>query len=728
MKRILWAAFVMLPFIVNGQQWQRKFEQLGDMLPTPNNYRTAAGKPGHKYWQQKANYHIKVNLDEKSLVLSGDEVVTFFNNSPVPLHYLWIQLDQNIRKKGSMAYKTATSEVDKEMEAQDMMELTDNYFYKGGYKIIYVKSDKDNDLQYTINETMMRVELSKTLLPGENVDLKIGWHYNLYDRQRVDGRGGYEYFPDDDNYIFSVAQWYPRLAVYDDVEGWQNKQFLGKGEFALTFGDFDVEITVPEDHIVAATGYLQNSKAVLTSTQLKRLEAAAKSTSPVMIVTEKEAKKNEKSKSDGSKTWHFTASNVRDFAFASSRKFIWDAMSVPLKTTTPMAMSFYPKEGNPLWEDYSTKAVANTLKTYSDHTFDYPYPVAISVHTADQGMEYPMICFNGGRPTAKGKYSKWKLQEMVSVIVHEVGHNYFPMIVNSDERQWTWMDEGLNTFLEHLTLAEHYPSMDLTWGTAKGITNYMKGDPDYIRPIMTNSEQIIQFGYNAYGKPSAALSVLRDVVMGPELFDFAFKTYAQNWAFKRPMPADFFRIMEDASAVDLDWFWRGWFYSTDYVDISIKDVTWYKIEDQLWHNQAIDTTANAQAMNKLEADPNSFYLSKPSESGYAGFRNRLDNQAIISKNAGRFLYQVDFENLGGLVSPLIIEWTYADGSVDTETIPAEVWRKNEQAVSKVFVKDKQVVKVSLDPKEKTGDVYIFNNTFPRQGDSSRFDVYKTGKN
>jgi hypothetical protein len=726
MKKFIWAAFLLLPFVVKAQNWQGKFEQLGDLLPSPNSYRTASGQPGHKYWQQKADYIINVSLDEKTLVLAGEEEVIFYNNSPHQLKYLWFQLEQNIRNKASLQFQSNTNEIYGDMEAQEMMAITNEYFYEGGYKLGSVTNTSGDPLSYIINGTMMRVDLPEVLNPGGHVSIKIDWSYNMYDRQKIDGRGGYEYFPKDDNYLFTIAQWHPRLAVYDDVEGWQNKQFLGDGEFALTFGDFDVHITVPADHIVAATGELQNKEDVLSKQQIKRLESALKASSPVIIVSEKEASKKENAKSSANKTWHFKAENVRDFAFASSRKFIWDAMAVPLATTTPLAMSFYPREGNPLWEEHSTQAVANALRTYSHHTFDYPYPVAISVHSADQGMEYPMICFNGGRPNENGKYSQYKLQSMISVIVHEVGHNYFPMIVNTDERQWTWMDEGINTFLEHLTMDEYYPDFNITWGTPQGVTNYMKGNPDYIRPLMTNSEQIMQFSYNGYGKPSAALSVLREVVMEPELFDFAFKAYAKSWAFKRPVPADFFRIMEDASAVDLDWFWRGWFFTTDYVDINLKDVSWYKIEKEFSNGMPGSPADSAkQVLNKLLASPGLIYLSKPSDDSYGDFRNRLDDEAILEQNAGTMLYELTFENHGGLVSPLIIEWTYIDGSTETEIIPAEIWRLNENVVTKVFAKDKQVVQVQLDPFKKTGDAYIFNNSFPRQSKPSRLEKYKT---
>ena len=722
LKILVWAAVYLLPILVHGQSWDGKFEQIDQLLPTPNSYRTASGQPGKAYWQPKVDYTIKVKLDEGAKMLSGQELVTFHNNSPHSLTYLWLQLDQNVRQKKSLAWQTNENSIEGDMEAEDMMAITDNYFYDGGYTIKHVLDSEGQVLNYVVNETMMRLDLPTPLLPGENFTFDIAWSYNLYDRLYVDGRGGYEYFPKDDNCIFTVAQWYPRLAVYDDVEGWQNKQFHGAGEFALSFGDFDVQIEVPDDHLVASTGELQNADEVLSANQIKRLGEARKAKKPVFIVTEKEARKKEKSKSTTYQTWHYKAENVRDFAFASSRKFIWDAMGVELASNAPMAMSYYSKEGNPLWEEHSTYAVANTLETYSRMTFDYPYPVAISVHTASQGMEYPMICFNMGRPEPNGSYSKWKLHDMVAVIVHEVGHNYFPMIVNSDERQWTWHDEGINTFLEVLTMDEHYPEFGLTWGKPKSVVKYMRGNPDYIRPIMTNSEQIVQFGYNGYGKPSAALYLLRELIMGHELFDHAFKTYANRWAFKRPMPADFFRTMEDASAVDLDWFWRGWFFTNENVDINLQNINWYKVTEG--NNEADKGEVPEEVKNNLLGEPIDLYLTNPSERSYREFKARLDNDSIKRQNSGMNLYEVTFINEGGLVSPIVINWTYTDGSTELEVLPAEIWRLNEKKVTKVFAKVKQVISVQLDPNEITGDTYTFNNNFPRIVEESRIDQFK----
>jgi len=570
-------------------------------------------------------------------------------------------------------------------------------------------------------------------MTGDQYVFSISWSYNINDRMSNGGRSGYEYFPTDDNNLYTIAQFFPRMAVYSDVYGWQNKQFLGRGEFTLTFGDYDVSITVPADHIIGATGELQNPKEVLTKGQIKRFELA-KSTydQPVIIVTQEEAIQKEQNKSTKTKTWHFKATQVRDFAFATSRKFIWDAMAVKVGDKTPLAMSYYPKEGNPLWELESTRAVANTLIGYSKRTIDYPYPVAISVHTASIGMEYPMICFNFGRPEEDGTYSDRTKYRMIGVIVHEVGHNFFPMIINSDERQWTWMDEGLNTFVQSLTQKEFYPDMPARRGSAKSIVDYMKGDPDFIRPIMTNSEQITQFGNNAYAKPAAALSILRETVMGPELFDYAFKEYARRWAFKSPEPADFFRTMEDASAVDLDWFWNGWFYSTDYVDIEVSNVRWFKVatDAKSFENKAregkIDNKNVDEEGNNIDFSGGFelINLTNTESASYREFMNKVDDNAIRQANANRNLYEITLRNNGGLVMPVIIEWTYADGTKEIERLPAEIWRLNESQVTKVFAKDKEVTNISLDPNLETADVKTENNHFPKRAAESKFDKFK----
>lgn len=733
--------FLVLSFNGYSQnQWKGKFEQLGEVLPAPNSYRSASGAPGSSYWQQRADYVIDVEVNDQNQQLTGSETITYYNNSPETLKFLWLQVDQNIFADKSINFQTSTGSVKDSIPAAFFgsasgVTVTD---YKGGYSIKFVKDTGGKDLPYIINNTMMRIDLPAPLKTGEKFSFSIAWSYTEYNRQVFDGRGGYEFFPEDGNYVYTFAQWFPRMCVFDDYEGWQNKQFLGQGEFALTFGNYRVKITVPSDHIVGATGTIQNTRDVLSKEQLQRYEKAKKSyDAPVLIVTEKEAAQKEKSRSNKKATWEFYAENVRDFAFATSRKFIWDAQAVKLGDKTVLAQSLYPKEGNPLWERESTKAIKNALEIYSERTFEYPYPVAYSIHSAHQGMEYPMICFNGERPKKNGTYSKATLTGLVQVVVHEVGHNFFPMIVNSDERQWSWMDEGLNTFLEKETTRIRYPELFGTHGTPKGIVPFMRGDKSQMRPIMTSSDNVRpgEFGANAYTKPSAALTVLRETVMGPELFDKAFKEYAERWAFKHPGPADFFRTMEDASAVDLDWFWRGWFYTTDHVDVDLAEVKWFKLKSETIDPEKkklnvkrgdLESTSGTgnSAGNDFSNGPEEFTLMNTPDHIQGEFKSTVDDNAIRSKLEGKNIYQLKFKNVGGLVTPLVIEWTYKDGSKEIERIPAEIWRINENEVTKVFIKQKEVVNIVLDPNFELADVEVRNNVFPKRMTPSKFDQFK----
>jgi hypothetical protein len=729
-----------------------KFKQLYEELPTPNVYRTASGAPGHEYYQQKADYVIRVQLDEENHIISGDETITYTNNSPDVLDYLWIQLDQNVRAKDSDSQLTSTSSMDDEMSFGRIKRMHDRMNFDGGFKLELVTDINGKNLPYTVNKTMMRIDLAKPLKNGQSFSFKIKYSYNINDRMKIGGRSGYEYFEDEGNSIYTIAQFFPRMAVYNEVEGWQNKQFIGTGEFTLPFGDYKVSITVPADHIVAATGELNNASSVLTKTQIKRWEKAKKSfVEPVIIVNQQEATESEKDKTELTKTWTFEAENVRDFGWASSRKFIWDAMAVDVSGKTVMAYSYYPKEGNPLWEKYSTRAVAHTLKTYSKYTTDYTYPQATSVHAKSIGMEYPMICFNFGRPEQDGTYSKRTKYGMIGVIIHEVGHNFFPMIINSDERQWTWMDEGLNTFVQYLTEQEFERDYPSRRGPAQNIVDYMKGDKSNIVPIMTNSESILQFGNNAYGKPATALNILRETIMGRELFDYAFKTYSERWAFKHPTPADFFRSMEDASAVDLDWFWRGWFYTNDHVDISLDHVNWYKVssEDpevenpiaklkQEQENKFIGDTRNKTSISSTidETDPASidfyttydpFLSSILDKEDFIEYVNSLDDQEKELLSGGQNYYELQFSNHGGLVMPIILEFEFTDGTKEVARIPCEIWKRNDEKVKKVFILDKELSRVTLDPFLETADVDRDNNYWPARIEPTRFQLYKQNR-
>ena len=712
-----------------------KFRQNYDLFSTPNMYRTASGAPGPEYYQQQADYKMDIELDDKNTLIRGSETITYHNNAKESLDYLWVQLDQNINARTSQTPLARSTKTDK---AISVAGFSTNYLeedFDGGFNIEHVKDASGNAMSYTINQTMMRIDLPKPLMGGQKISFSIKWWYNINDYMKIGGRSGYEHFKDGNN-LYVLAQFYPRMAVYNDVEGWQNMQFWGSGEFALPFGNYEVNITVPADHFLDGTGELVNRNEVYTAQQMQRYELAQKSfDKPVLIINQAEATAIEKGFSDKKKTWKFKAENVRDFGISTSRKFICDMMAVALGGKTVMAISLYPKEGNPLWEEYSTRAVAHTLKTYSKYTFDYPYPKAISVNAQDQGMEYPMICWNFGRPDENGKYSDRVKYGMLGVIIHEVGHNFFPMIVNSDERQWTWMDEGLNSFLEYLTEVAWDKDFPVNRGPAKNIVPYMSGDQSNIDPIMSNSEGIKQFGNNAYGKPATGLNIMRETIMGHELFDHAFKTYSNRWKFKHPTPEDFFRTMEDASAVDLDWFIRGWFYTTDYTDIGIKDVKRYFVStDAPKGFKAPEVTrrnrrnASGPFIYMVEEGSEDFNTSlvKPFDAKQV---KPLDEYIKTTFSAAeqaklatpKYFYQVTFDKPGGLVMPIIVQLTFTDGTTEMHKFPAQIWRMNDQEVSRTFAVQKPISKIIVDPNLETADIDVSNNTWPKQEVKSKFD-------
>ncbi|SEW54800.1 M1 family metallopeptidase [Chitinophaga arvensicola] len=729
-----------------GSNHGNRFEQLGTMLQTPNMYRSASGAPGPKYWQQRADYDIEAQLDDEKQKLTGAETVTYFNNSPDPLTYLWLQLDENEHDAKGDNQQFNESRMSDKMTMATLNSLLPSG-KDLGVKIVKLTDGDGKALPYTINQTMLRIDLPKPLMPGEKYKFKVNWWYNLSDRMTVGGRGGYEYFPEDKNYLYTISQWYPRLAVYSDFQGWQNKQFTGRGEFALTFGNFRVRMTVPSDHVVGATGECQNYREVLSPAQFQRWQQAQNSKEPVEVVSLDEAKKAIQGHAGKTTTWVYEAQNVRDFAWVSSRRLVWDALATNVEGNKVMAMSYYGPEAYPLYRRYSSKVVAHTLKSYSKHTIPYPYPVAISVEAAN-GMEYPMICFNYGRADKDGTYSEATKNGMIGVIIHEVGHNFFPMIVNSDERQWTWMDEGLNTFCQFMAEQEWDSNFPSGRGPAHKIVDYMKMPKDQLEPIMTNSENIVQFGPNAYAKPATGLNIMRETIMGRELFDFAFREYARRWAFKHPTPADFFRTMEDASAVDLDWFWRGWFFGTEPVDISIDSLKWYRMDGKnpeetaqsakAAYDKNMDHVArqrNKAAGVKYAVDQdtslqdfyskwNRFEVSPEDKAAYNEFYNGLSKEEKALYDSKKNFYQVTFSNKGGLVMPLIIEWTFADGTKETDRISAYIWRKNENEVTKVFAKDKAVVSVKLDPLRETADIDESNNSWPRTASPSKFELFK----
>ena len=743
-----------------GSNHGNKFEQLGTILSTPNEQRTASGAPGAKYWQQRADYDIKCSLDEKTQSLTGAETITYYNNSPDPLDYIWLQLDENEHNNLDNANYQNSSTIPKVGVASAIEKASINDKDNGyGDKIASITDALGKNLPFIINKTMMRIDLANPLKPGQKFVFNIKWSYKISDRLVNGGRGGYEYFPGDGNYIFTMTQWYPRLCVYSDFQGWQNHQFTSRGEFALTFGNFKVEITVPADHVVGATGECANYPVVLSPAELARFNKAKSASEPVQIVNLEEAKKKESNPATTNKTWVFSATNVRDFAWTSSRKFVWDGMGQNVEGKNILCMSFYGKEAYSLWTKYSTKLVAHTIKTYSDFTIPYPYPVAQSVE-ASNGMEYPMICFNNGRTLPDGTYSESTKNGMIGVIIHEVGHNFFPMIINSDERQWSWMDEGLNSFVEYLTEELWDNKFPVKKGAAYTQIDYMKLPKNELEPIMTNSENIVRFGPNAYTKPATGLNILRETIMGRKLFDFAFKEYARRWAFKHPTPADFFRTMGDASGENLDWFWRGWFYGIDPCDISLDSVKVAKAD----FNGALPNFNRGQSkvaaplVNSYEdiskvrnRNDNNIHFYVDKDTSVRDFYWKYD-RGLATVDTNRYLdmakaktptaplepltdeekqkfanknfYELNFTNKGGLVMPIIVQFTFKDSTTFIDRIPAQIWRLNEKHVSKFYALDKEVAYIKLDPFRETCDIDETNNYWGKLPEPSKFALFK----
>ncbi|MDO5607045.1 MAG: M1 family metallopeptidase [Capnocytophaga sp.] len=742
MKKQIFYFFLLLSATITAQDTLQKpqgdniFRRMYQEMATPNMYRSASGAPGPAYYQQQADYVMQIELIEDENIIRGNETITFHNNAPETLTYLWVQLDQNRRKSCSPSHLRNSKFAEPAYTPDDFVATILKPEFDGGFNIEKVTASNGQPLPYVINQTMMRIDLPQPLPKGGKISFSIQWNYNINNYMVDDGRSGYEHFEGENNNIYVIAQFFPRMANYTDVEGWQNQQFWGNGEFSLPFGNYDVSITVPADHILEATGALQNRKEVFSKAMLERYAQAEKSfDKPVIIVTEEEARAKEKIKSTARKTWRFKAENVRDFAFSTSRKFIYDAMAVKVGSKNVMALSLYPKEGNPLWERYSTKTVAHTLQSYSSFTFDYPYPKAVSVSAENQGMEYPMICWNHGRADANGDFSDEVKFGMIGVIIHEVGHNFFPMIVNSDERQWAWLDEGLNSFLESLTkqsYAEKFPAdvapykhFPDTRSTPAELIDYMKLEPSYKAPIMSNPENVMMLGYEAYFKPAVGLRILRETIMGKELFDFAFKTYARRWMFKQPTPDDFFRTMSDASAVELDWFWRTWFYSTDNVDLSIKEVKLYQVSsepnDEIkkmlaergWKIENLRplvflTTTTDEAYNKENHEKNPMEISEVL-SEHIAFKVPLSQQMELKQ--GNYLYEVTFERLGGVPMPILLRINYADGTHEMKNFPVQVWRKNDREFSYLFVSEQAIDSMIIDPDQITTDIDTENNFY-----------------
>ncbi|WP_414644375.1 M1 family metallopeptidase [Brevundimonas sp.] len=725
--------------------FEDKFRQFeGEDWPTPTDYRNASGAPGHRYWQQQVDYDIDVSLDEARRTLTGREAVTYTNNSPDALGYLWLLLDQQNYRRASLAERTRTYNNSETVSVNEIRRIRRMQDWEGGFNDLRITGPDGQALPFTIVDSMMRIELPRPLATGQSFAFTIDFTLPLPETNVVGGRSGYECFTkahEDGNCLFLAAQWFPRLAVYSDYEGWHNAQFLGSGEFTLEFGDYDVSITAPADHVVAATGELTNPD-ILSAEQRARLERARTADEPVYIVTPQEAAAAEARPARGTRTWNFSADNVRDFGWASSRKFIWDAMGVEQESAenpVVMAMSFYPKEARPLWDTYSTRSIAHTLDVYNQFAFTDPYPTAQSVNGPVGGMEYPMITFNGPRPVRADDgsltYTERAKNGLIGVVIHEVGHTYFPMIVNSDERQWTWMDEGLNSFLE-FQAEKLWDANFPAGGEPRDIVEYMVSQDQV--PVMTHSDSLLQFGNNAYNKPATALVILRETVLGRELFDRAFREYAQRWAFKRPTPYDFFRTMEESSGVDLDWFWRGWFYSTDHVDIALEGVTAARLESAdpevraraarerfeaeptpltVARNEGIETVVERDpATRDFYNETDRFTVTAQQRRDAESAARRADEERRAAQGFDDNIYRFTFRNVGGLVMPVILKLTWSDGSEETIRIPAEIWRRNSRQVIWQHVSSKTLASAEIDPLWETADANRGNNFYPQRID------------
>jgi Peptidase family M1 domain len=608
--------------------------------PTPNAYRSADGRPGPRYWQQRADYDIKASLDTAESEVTGTETITYTNNSPEDLTHLWLQLDQNLFKDGSRG----------NYEYDSPRVRWRGAFRNGGDElssVVVMQNGVKEQAHFTIDDTRMLIDLANPLpAGGGKVQIRISWSFFVpkYGSDRM-GR-----FESAGGTVYEIAQWYPRMYVFDDVHGWNPLPYLGEGEFYLEYGNFNVEITVPRDYLVVGTGVLQNPGQVLTATERERLEKARKSDETVHVVAEDEVGKAEtRPAGKGDLTWKFHADSVRDFSWAASKSFIWDASH----WDDVLLMAVYPEEGigsdagsgTEGWED-AVQMMRHTFKYYSTNYFHFPYPTAVNVAGIVGGMEYPMIVFCSVR--ARG-------QSLYSVTDHEFGHGWFPMVVGSDERRHAWMDEGFNTFINYYSNKDFYGDSAVQSRSmqADTIARWMQTSWND-QPIDTRADQVLpsNLGFLEYRKPGFGLRLLREFVIGPERFDPAFRAYISRWAFKHPQPSDFFRTIEDYTGEDLSWFWHGWFYTTHVLDQGIDSVVY-------------DSTVTW------------VYIS----------------------------------NDRGLVMPTEIEATFADGQTSDYKLPVEVWFNGNKYKFPIY-DNRKVDRIVLDPKHELPDVNRKNNSWP----------------
>ena len=607
-------------------------------LPDADAYRTGDGRPGPLYWQQEADYAIDVELLPEANRIEGTQTITYVNNAPSDLNYLWVQMDQNLFAPGSRGEAVVPPDA-----------RFSGFFENGGYDVSNLRVAHNGTTytpEYVIDDTRMRVDLQAPLAAeGDSLAFSIDFSFEMPD-YGADRMGMFEA---EEGTVYQLAQWYPRMYVYDDVSGWNVLPYLGQGEYYLEYGQFDLDITVPHDFIVTATGTLQNPEEVLTATQQERLAEAKQSRTPVTIVAEDEVGTAASRPADaGTLTWEYQADRVRDVAWAASRSFIWDAARAEAGNRTVLAQSLYPAEGMgggnraPGWEE-STEYVQHSVEFYSERYAPYPYDNAINVGGIVAGMEYPQVMFCSVEARGRGLFG---------VTDHEFGHTWFPMLVGSDERRWAWMDEGLNTFMNLYSTADFYDQdvKRVIQQSIRQTASFMRS-PYADQPIMTQADHIRRqaLGMLAYRKPAAGLALLREYIIGPDRFDEAFNAYIERWAYKHPQPADFFRTIESVAGEELDWFWRGWFYETDTADPAVGTV---------------DTEARTAA--------------------------------IVQE--------------AGLLLPVPVELTFDDGSTQMVRVPTEAFATGDaHAIS--WDEGQTVDHITIDPQQMLPDVDRSNNAW-----------------
>ncbi len=724
------------------------FAQIDSLLPAPSEARLPSGAPGPAYWQQKVSYKLDLTIDEDARMLRGKEHVAYQNNSPHTLTYLWLALESNQAAPFSDGALAKTWKDNGEVTVDDFRRVLMAREFDGSTKILALKDAAGNDLAHTLNKGMLKVDLPKPLPAGGTFEFDLAWEYLINNTKLIPVRSGYEVL-DDGTCIFGMAYCYPRLCAYTDYGGWRLKQPIRYGEFTLEFGDFEASITVPADHIVGATGALLNPGEVLTAERQSRLKEADSAKTPVVIVSKDEADAARKKPAKESRTWKFAATNVRDFAFATSRAFVWDAWGVKIDGRTVRCQSLYPREGMPLWDKYATQAVAHAVEVYSDVTgIPYPWPHATAVLGAHPsgGMEYPMISFNSPRPEKDGSYTERTKWSVIRVIIHETGHNWFPMIVNSDERHWMWLDEGFNSFVQGFAERSWKEDPKITTAQPRFAVEYLLSPAH--QPLMTLPDSLQNVSQNAYFKTSVGLTMLRETILGRPLFDAAFKEYCRRWAFKRAEPADFFRTMEDASGMDLDWFWRGWFFSTSTSDVEVVSVARRALHggdpakagernkareakqpSSITHERdlAAGVPRRIEKFPGLKDFYDDFDPHAPTDKQTDDFQKFLQRLTPEEKAALQFdqpVYEVKLKNHGQLPMPLILKLEFDDQSSDIRRYPAEIWRLANGELSVLVVAPRPIVAVTADPYNETADTNFTNNRFPRQIDQTDLRLTK----